>query len=261
MHTTETHTAWRRSEPQAKKLKLATVYMPLEHSVERVIWRGLEAMLPDSTRGQGKDAAPRMSATVTEWLGLLSTERILEPTYSVRMHTIGMTYGAQSSTTEEIVDDALSIQAVLAARDAIELKGAAVASVEASEKAARALGFLAANLARAAGGEPDGPRARAVETAYAALDPLFRTWLSSLGPATDPTECQVDWHQRAAAAVRLLGDELVSAASPAGWLGRQHSGRLYTTAHADDRFRNELRDALPYAFPVTPRPPEDRTTP
>ena len=248
MHTTETHTAWRRSQAQEKKHGRPLVYMPLEHRVERVIWRGLEAMLPDASRGQGKDAAPRLSATVTEWLSFLSTERLVEPAYPVRMRTIGMTYGSNSSTTEEIIDDALSIQAILVAQDATDLKGAAVASVEAAENAVRALGYLAANLARAAGGDPEGPRARATESGYAELDPMFRTWLAGLGPGADSLDCQAEWHQLANAAIRVLGTDLVAAAPPAGFIGREHNGRLYTTAHADSWFRKELRDALPFAY-------------
>jgi CRISPR system Cascade subunit CasA len=248
MHSTETHTGWRRSLPQEKKHRVPLVYMPFEHSVERVIWRGLEAMLPDTARRQGTDAAPRLSAAVTEWLSFLSTERMIEPTYPMRMRTIGMTYGSNSSVIEEIIDDALSIQAVLVAQGAAELKGAAVDSVAAAENAARAFGFLAANLAKAAGGDPDGPRARAVESAYAELDPMFRSWLTGLGPGVDPLGCQLEWHQHADAAIRALGAELVATASPASWIGRERDGRLYTTAHADASFRKELRKALPFAY-------------
>jgi hypothetical protein len=77
---------------------------------------------------------------------------------------------------------------------------------------------------------------------------MFRTWLSDLGPGVDPLECQVDWHRRADAAIRALGAEILAAASPASWVGRTHNNRLYTTAHADLRFRRELRDALPFAY-------------
>ncbi|MGH3757667.1 type I-E CRISPR-associated protein Cse1/CasA [Actinophytocola sp.] len=247
MHTTETHTAWRRSEPQQKKLRLPVAYMPLEHNVERVIWRGLAAMLPDRARRQGSEAASRVSAMVSEWLGLLSTEGVLARDYPLRMRTIGMTYGGQSSTTEEIVDDALSLQAILVAQDAAALKGAALDSVEAAENAARALGFLAADLARASGGDPDGPRTRAIESAYAALDPMFRDWLAALGPDTDPDDCQVVWHRQADGAVRTLGADLVAAASPTAWVGRKHNERLYTSSHAVARFHSELRRVLPYA--------------
>lgn len=250
MHVTETHTAWRRSEPQEKKLKAGTVYMPLEHKVERVIWRGLQSMLPDTARSQGTEAAARVTATITEWLGTLVSENLLERSYPLRMRTIGMTYGSQSSTTEEIIDDALSIQAVLVAQDAAALKGAVLSCVEASEQAARAIGYLAGNLARAAGGTPDGPRARATETGYAALDPLFRTWLAGLGPGTDSTDCQNQWHQIATTTIRRLATELVAAASPASWVGRRHDGQFYCTAHADRLFRRQLRDAFPLAHQV-----------
>jgi CRISPR system Cascade subunit CasA len=248
MHVVETHTAWRRSKPQEKKLKRATVYMPLEHRVERVIWRGLQSMLPDIARSQGSEAPDRLTAKVTEWLAVLVTENTLVRSYPLRMRTIGMTYGSQSSTTDEIVDDALSLQAVLVGRDAVALKGAVVACVEASELAARALGNLAGNLARAAGGPPDGPRARATETGYAALDPLFRTWLAHLGPDADSDEQQTDWHHTADGAIRVLADELVATASPASWVGRKQGGQFVSTAHADRWFRRQLREALPFAY-------------
>lgn len=246
MHTTETHSAWRYSEPQSKKFK-TTVYMPLKHDEERMIWRGLTSMLPDYARGQGTEAARRLTATVTEWLGYLATEEILDRTYPIRVRTLGITYGSNESVIDEVVDDALSIQAVLAARDAEELKGAAESCVEASENAAKALSFLAADLTVAAGGDPAGPRARAAEAAYAALDPLFREWLSALGPDSDPTERQISWHRTARETVGQLGQDLVRAASPASWVGRVHNKRLYTTAHADARFRIALRKALPMA--------------
>jgi CRISPR system Cascade subunit CasA len=249
MHTTEIHTAWRRSKAQETKLGKPVVYMALEHRVERVIWRGLEAMLPAAAAaGQGVEAAPRLSAAVTEWLSFLSTERLLARTYPVRLHTIGMTYGSNNSVTEEIIDDALSMRAVLVAQDAPALTSAAIDSVTAAEHAARALGHVAANLARAAGGDPDGPSARAVETAYAALDPLFRAWLADLGPGDDPLDCQTVWHERANTAIRALGRELLEAASPASWVGRVRDGRIYSTATADAWFRKELRAALPFAY-------------
>lgn len=249
MHVAETHTAWRRSQPQEKKLKLATVYMPLEHRVDRVVWRGLQSMLPDTARPQGAQAADRLTATITEWLGHLVTDGLLDRSYPLQIRTVGMTYGSQSSTTEDIIDDALSIQAVLAARDADTLKSAAVRCVEASELAAQAVGNLAGNLARAAGGSPDGPRSRAREAGYGALDPLFRAWLASLAPDTDSTECQTRWHHTAATTIRALGQELVAAASPASWVGRRHGGQFVSTAHASRWFHTQLRDALPLAHP------------
>lgn len=248
-HTVETHTAWRRSQTQEKKLRSAVpVYMPLEHNPERVIWRGLQSLLPNLSEHRSGEAFDRLAPTVMDWLALLASEGLLPGTYPLRLRTVGMTYGSQSSTTAEIVDDAMSLRAVLLAQDAAALAGAVVSCVQAAERAARALGVLAANLTEAAGGEPDGPRSRAVETAYAELDPLFRRWVSGLGPDTDAMDCQVDWHRQARTAIDALGRDLVAGASPAAWVGRVVRQRLMTTAHAELWFRRGLRDAVGLAY-------------
>jgi CRISPR system Cascade subunit CasA len=246
-HLVEAHTAWRRSQTQEKKLRSQVpVYMPLEHNPERVVWRGLQAMLPNRTEGR-----ERLSPGVIEWLAFLTSERVLPMIYPLRIHTIGMTYGSQSATTTEIIDDAVSVQAVLLAQDGIHLKGAAVNSVEASDRAARALGTLAANLAEAAGGDPTGPRTRAVETVYAELDPVFRQWLRGLGPDTDALDCQVDWHRQAKLIVVGLARSLIRRAPASAWTGRTVKQRLMTTAHAELWFHRNLKEALPLAYEKT----------
>ncbi len=248
-HTNEVHTAWRRSQAQEKKLRSATpVYMPLEHNAERLVWRGLQAMLPSTTTNQSKDPAARLTPTVVEWIGKLTNDRVIAKNYPLRLRTIGMTYGSQSSTTAEIIDDSVSLQAVLLDQGAEDLKQVVLSCVSAAESAATAVGKLAANLAEAGGSrDSDGRRTRAVETAYAQLDPLFRAWLAALGPANDPMECQIRWHSTAYAAVRVVGDDLVKDVSPSAWVGRTVKGRWLSSTHADGWFHRDLRAALPLA--------------
>ncbi|MGQ0841642.1 type I-E CRISPR-associated protein Cse1/CasA [Actinokineospora sp.] len=248
-HTVENHSAWRRSQAQEKKLRSANpVYMPLEHDPERAIWRGLQALLPGTGTSQGADAAARLAPGVIRWIAKLTGDRILDKDYPVRMHTIGMTYGSQSSTTAEIVDDALSIQAVLLTLGATTLKDVVLSCVQAAEDAAKALGSLAANLAEAAGGDYTGPRTRAIESGYAELDPLFRHWIRKLGPDSDATDCQIAWHRLANQAVRTLAGELLGTVSTTAWVGRPVKGRLVTSTHADIWFRRDLRKAVPLAY-------------
>jgi CRISPR system Cascade subunit CasA len=245
-HNIEPHTAWRRSKPQEQKLKQPLVYMPKEHIPERAIWRGLQALLPGAEKSQKGEAAPVLSPLILEWLSHIGD--VIGPDYPVRVRTIGMTYGSQSSTTEEIIDDALSLRAVLLRQDATELAGVAVSCADAADKAARALGWLAAHLTAAAGGEPDGPRTRATETGFAELDIAFRSWVSDLRADSDPTQTQVVWHTTARRLITGLGRELVDRAPATAWVGRLEKGRLITTSHADNRFRKDLRDALPLAY-------------
>ncbi len=248
MHPFEPHTGWRRSQAQEKKLRSTVrVYMPLEHDPERAIWRGLQSMLPEADKPAG---AARLTAIVLEWIGRLTGSRVLDRAYPLSVRTIGMTYGSQSSTVAEIVDDALNVRAILFAQDAAALVGAVKLAVENSEAGATAIGRLAENLAVAAGSrEPTGPRTRGTEYAYSTLDPLFRSWLAALGPDTDSMDCLTTWHHTAADALKALADELMSGASPAAWVGRpDRRGRLITSTHARTWCDDALRAAFPHAY-------------
>lgn len=256
-HRVEPHTGWRRSQAQEKKLGKPLVYMPREHDPERSIWRGLNSLLPAAVGAQGKDAATGLAAAVLEWLSELTTE-VLGGAFPVRVRTIGMVYGSQSSVTDDIVDDALSLRAELVRRDAMHLVGVVVNCVDAADKAAWALGSLALNLAQAAGkvppskpGMPDltdvADRTRAIELAYGELDVPFRAWLAKLGPDSDPTAVQVEWHKIADQVIRVLADDLQRRAPAAAWIGRRVGNRLVTAAHAASWFDRSRREALPYA--------------
>lgn len=251
-HLSEPLSPWRRSEAQEKKLKAPLVYMPLTHDPEKVIWRGLQALLPARSTRHHSNAAPRLSSAGAEWLALLTTEGPLDHDYPLRIRTIGMTYGSQNATTTEIIDDQINVRAVLLAQNALELQGAVLDCAAAAENAAKALGTLAGNLAAAAGGSNDGPRDRAIESAYAALDSPFRTWLSELTADTDPLTCKQTWQYQARSLVTALGDELLGRAGPAAWVGRLVRQRLLTAAHADRYFHKALRDSLPLAYQEEP---------
>jgi len=249
-HTIETHTGWRRSKAQEKKLGAPLVYMPREHDSERAVWRGLQSLLPGAVTPQGGEAAAFLAPPVLNWISSISEDIGLD--YPVRLHTIGMTYGSQSSTTEEIIDDALPLRAVLLRHDAIDLVGIAVACADAADKAAYAVGRLAGDIAAASGcgrDERDGPMSRAKEYALAALDAPFRAWIRDLGPDTDPTAAQRRWHETADDIVRRLGRDHVARAPLSAWSGRVVDQRLTTSAHADRTFRRKIRDVLPYAYP------------
>jgi CRISPR system Cascade subunit CasA len=254
MHPFEPHTGWRRSQAQEKKLRSnVPVYMPLSHDPERAIWRGLQSMLPEASKPAG---AERLTATVLEWIGRLTGRHALDRAYPLSVHTIGMTYGSQSSTVAEIVDDALNMRAMLFDQDAAALVGTVKQAVENSDAGATAIGRLAENLAVASGSrEPAGPRARGTEYAYSTLDPLFRSWLAALGPDSDPMDCLTVWHRTAADALRVLADELMFSASPAAWVGRaDRKGRLITSTHARKWCDDALRAAFPHAYQPAHQP-------
>lgn len=256
-HHMEPLTGWRRSEAQEKKHRRGTVYMPREHQPQRAIWRGLQSLLPGSAGNQREQAATGLAPMVLDWIGYL-TDEVLEPDYPVHLRTIGITYGSNSSVIDEITDDALALRALLLRRNASSLIGVALACVTAAEKAASALGTLAGNLATARGGDPDGPRERARELVYAELDHRFRHWLEDLASDTDPTLAQADWHRQVREVVDPLGRDELARAPMTTLVGRIVNGRLITAAHADRRFRNELKAAVPLAWPDQDSTARDR---
>lgn len=249
-HLLETHTGWRRSKAQEKKLGVSLVYMPREHDAERAVWRGLQSLLPGAVTLQSGDAAAFLVPPVLNWISGISDD--IGRDCPVRLRIIGMTYGSQSSTTEEIIDDVLPLRAELLRQDAMELVGIAIACADAADKAAYTLGTLASDLAAAGGcgrDEREGPLSRAKEYALAALDAPFRAWIRDLGPDTDPTAAQTRWHETADRIIRRLGYDQVARAPLSAWSGRVVDKRFMTSAHADRNFRRKIRDVLPYAYP------------
>lgn len=247
MHRAEPHTAWRRSTPQEKALRLPLVYMPREHDPDRAIWRGLASLLPAVASRQKADAADAVSPGILEWLSRLAVEELIADDRAVRVRAIGMVYGSNNSVTDDIVDDSLGIRAALARQDADDLVAVALSCTAAAEAAARTLGNLAGDLVAAAGGEGTGPRSRAMESVYAELDSPFRRWLAGLGGDSDTIAVQTDWHTTARDLVTAAADDLLSRVPPACWEGRVVRGRELTAAHAAARFRRDLRQALPFA--------------
>ncbi|ASR35277.1 type I-E CRISPR-associated protein Cse1/CasA [Prauserella marina] len=264
-HNDEPLTAWRRSAAQEKQHRLPQVYMPRQHDPSRAIWRGLQSLLPAAFENsvQNATAASGLTAVVLDWVSGLTLEGALPGDFPLRLRTVGMKYGSKDAVTEDIVDDALSLHAVLLRQDAVELVGTVLSCVSAAEQAARALGQLALNVAQAAGKSPPKPsganpsdvsdRDRATELAYGQLDIAFRKWIPGLGPKTDPTQAQREWHHNVKQEIDPLGDDILARAPAVAITGRQVGGRLVTAAHAQSWFYLALSKAIPMAFDRGPQ--------
>lgn len=244
-HVLETMTAWRRSEPQEKKLGLPLVYMPRTHQPTRALWRGLPALLPQtqggSARGQVGEGLP---AGVLVWLNRVLDAGHLAEDAPLRTRAVGMEYGSNNSVIAEVVDDALLVHAVLLGERGDVLRDVAFRAVAAADEAATALANLAGNVAAAAGGETEGPRDRARESAYFALDAPFRTWLGSLRPGVGSQERRTAWERFVEQAVRELGQEVVGGAGTPAWVGREVRGRYVSSPLAEAWFLAALRKTL-----------------
>ncbi|MEU2730596.1 type I-E CRISPR-associated protein Cse1/CasA [Streptomyces griseoviridis] len=225
-HDWEPLTAWRRSPAQEKKLGQYPVYLPREHDPARAVWRGIASLVADRTEAvQGAEAAAFLRPGVLEWVARLVTEGHLPRGFLVRARVVGAVYGTQQSVIDDIVDDRLLMPIVLLHRQERSYARQAVAAAEDAELVVRALGDLAADLARAAGRTPEGPRDGAQRTGFDLLEEPYRQWLAVLAEADDPFARRDTWKDEVRAlAFRVCGD-LVRSAGAAAWQGRTVAGK------------------------------------
>lgn len=257
-HVHESMSGWRRSANQEKVgAHGSTVYMPATHQPERAVWRGLAPLLEDPSIVEGAAEAPSHLPPATwGWLARLKDQEHLAPGFPLRVSTVGIEYGSNSSVISGVIDDALVLP-VAVLTDA-ELRRCAVKAVEATELGVRALRDLAANLARAAGGAPDGVRERIAEAAWHALDALYRRWVSALNLETDTNEALAQWHRTVLREIRRLGEEAITASGQKAFVGRVvvlkagGSPIPLDAGLADAWFRAALHKALDRAYPADP---------
>ncbi len=249
-HVLEPHSAWYHSQPQSKKLK-TTVYMPRSHDPTRSVWRGLAALLPaTSSRHIGGGEPQRYLAPGgVQWVSDLAAQGILPALYKPRITAYGAVYGAQQATFADMVDDEIPLPLVLLRADNPAAGMTAVEAVTDAEHAASEMWKLAENIAQAAGAEPkSGAGDSARENLYAALDAPYRAWLSALAPEVDLGRERTRWRQLVVRAARDLAAELITAAPPAAWAGRERNGQLINVSLAEAWFTAGIRRT----FPATP---------
>jgi CRISPR system Cascade subunit CasA len=251
-HGLEPHSAWRYSDTQSKKLK-TDVYMPVPHDPTRSVWRGIGALLP-STSGRRNSTSskpqPLLAPGVLQWISDLASQGLLPETYRPGIRVLGIEYGGgvHRSTVAEIVDDALPLSIIVLRADRPDAGETAKNAVADAEQVARAIWKLAENIAQAAGAEPkSGAGDSAQERLYATLEHPYRRWLASLVPGVDTDQARAEWQRLISEITKPIVAELISAASPSAWVGREVRSHLVNVALAEAWFNAALRRALPLA--------------
>ena len=252
MHRYEPQSLWRYSTPQSKKFK-QDVYMPRKYEAGRALWRNLPGTLPTVTTVQGVDKQPKQeflpSATLSFHYQLDNAS--IETAYPkvMRIQAVGVTYGPQEATFEDIYSDELTLSVAVMRVEHEDLSAEIDRQVRLTEEIARDVGNLAANLARAAGesgeGAGDGARDRAKELFFSAVDTDFRTWLTQVDgregarDAGRRWECSLRQH-----AVGIQG-ALVRGASSSAIIGRDTGRGYMNVGIAENYFRAALNKHLP----------------
>lgn len=244
-HADETMTGWRHSEPQSKKFK-TEVFMPRQFDPDETLWRGLDALLPIV-----QPEAKFLPAKVLTWSSQLANSEVLPRDHLTMIETVGVRYGPQSASWEEIFGDSLAFNVRLAASHSFPAKEIVFSAVARAVDGINALGSLGGNLQVAAGGDYDPAAAAGRARGYGEIDSYFREWLEAFEPDSGLEAQLQSFTDETRQRLLRLGEQLVRDAGPAAWVGRtvtrNKQERIVNTGQADSQFRRSLRKVLPYA--------------
>jgi CRISPR system Cascade subunit CasA len=247
---------WRYSDPQSKKLKQIT-YMPRLYQPGRALWRSVPGMLPTvhDVQAYDKSRTPEFLTSAT-----LSFRAELSSVYGssldrVRIEAVGVTYGPQNATIEDIYHDEVALSSALFSEGNLALGRLVDHSVETTEEVARIVANLASNLARAAGasgeGAGEGDREIARERFYGAVDAPYRQWLSTLDANSDIEVSRVSWDDTLRGVAKSVAQELVESSPDKAYVGRKDGARYINVGIAENYFGAALRKVVPQVTSTT----------
>lgn len=252
MRLYEPQSLWRYSTPQSKKFK-TDVYMPRKFEAGRALWRNLPGTLPTVITVQGVDKQPKReflpSATLSFHYQLDNASIQTSYPKVMRIQAVGVTYGPQESTFEDIYSDELTLSVAVMRVEREDLSAEIDRQVRLTEEVARDVGTLAANLARAAGesgdGAGDGARDRAKELFFSAVDSDFRAWLTQVDGLESARDVGCRWERTLRQHATDIQTELVRGASSSAIIGRKVGNRYMNVGIAENYFRSALNKRLP----------------
>lgn len=251
MRLYEPQSLWRYSTPQSKKFK-TDVYMPRKFEAGRALWRNLPGTLPTVATVQGVDKQPKReflpSATLSFHYQLDNAS--IQTTYPkvMRIQAVGVTYGPQESTFEDIYSDELTLSVAVMRVEREDLSAEIDRQVRLTEEIARHVGNLAANLARAAGeggeGAGEGARDRAKELFFSVVDTDFRAWLAQVDGHEGARDVGRRWEHTLRQCAVDIQEELVRGASSSAIIGRDTGRGYMNVGIAENYFRARLNELL-----------------
>ncbi|MDO5727326.1 MAG: type I-E CRISPR-associated protein Cse1/CasA [Bowdeniella nasicola] len=251
--TVEPMTAWNYSAAQSRKEK-AVIYMPQKFWPHRVIWSGLSALIPQLagfTKAVSGDQVPQKLPSDT-----LTFAKRLRREYPDIAHLLGpittvalasMTFGTQDAVYDEWVSDQVLLpEAILQASP--KITAMVSDGLETTIAVGRTINHFSANLASAAGADPDVATAtgRSLEMTYLfEAEGLFRTWLSSA--SEDGGSALVKLQHRLRSLAISMAQETLEGVSPSAYRGTETRMGVMNVGTALGRFYAALKRALPDA--------------
>lgn len=214
----EQMTVWR--SVQAKK-DAPFVFLPRRHDPSKQFWREFPTTFLDNP-GIRKPG-------VVRWIIRLQRERILARENMVRFRIAAIEYGDKDFFVTDTFGDSLAFHSLLLDELSARWRIAIAEEVGRCEQLAAQLGYLAQNLALAAGGEKKAASEDVKQRFYFQIDQLFRDWLESIKPSWKGEEeinCIRQWQEKAQQVARTLGMQLVLEAGSVAFAGRSLSEKI-----------------------------------
>ncbi|WP_432107689.1 type I-E CRISPR-associated protein Cse1/CasA [Streptomyces sp. AA1529] len=239
----EWHTAWTYT---AKPKKGQAPLRPRRHRSGEHAWQGLATLL---ALGREEDGDGPRTSGLLQQIGKLETSGRVPPGLPLQLHTCGLVYGNQSAIVDDALADSLPLPVAALAADS-RTRTAVLDAVEQADQTAQALNRLSADLRRAEGAEPVAwdKGQRPSVTFLQAVDVPMRRLLRGLQQAsTDEERIEQGmeaWEQILSRLAWVTAHELLAAASPVSFLGRQKDGRTFRAALAMRSFGRTLNEIL-----------------
>lgn len=203
-------------------------FVPRLHDESRQMWRDFSAMF--------SVAAKEDRPGIVNWIDLLKSDGFVQLPF-VRFNTAGVKY-IQRTAIADVFTDNMQINLSLFTSLGERWINRIIDEIETTEKLVTQVGYLAQNLAKAAG-DSDGYNERdsAKEQAYFRLDTPFRHWLEEIDPEQHSMDQSCNqWREQARKIIRKVGKELVDQSGPQAFVGRYVKERRYTAPEAYNRF-------------------------
>lgn len=244
----EQMTTWRAIKGKKNE---TTIYEPKIHDPSRQFWREFPTVFEqkENTRPPG----------IVRWISQLQNPSLLclDRTFVVHFGIVGIVYDKTSShVIKEVFSDELSFHAALLDDLGKRWRQIVSGEIDRCQALADAVGYLANDLALAAGNKAKALPQEAKEQFYFQIDQPFRQWLYSIDPEWEEEaeqESLCAWQHQAQRIARALGAQMAEQAGPAAFAGRSmdKAGKkgkkgdqekvFYSTPTAYNRFLSKVR--------------------
>ena len=184
---------------------------------------------------------------------------ILDPNRRIHFRISGMQYGDKDFFVNDSFSDSLTFQAGLLDELSCKWQERIVREIDNCEKAAQCVGYLAQDIAIAAGNKNENVGISARAQFYFRIDRPFRQWLQKIDAnQKNYNEMEQGWQKQARSITEKLGEQMVMEAGNAALKGHRivvdkdkktERTILYTSPRAYNRFRARLWEIYPKTEP------------